>query len=161
MSSITKGLDSKEILISYIATLTNSECKDLYYLITERRRDHDWIKFGERVKITTEQYNKLMWLWGKDKLDCCIKILDEWLVSKEITKQISCYKSLIGWVETKYYTTHSMDDKSIKFSNKIDTKWKAKEYIKRIPKELRAHDSEVRYLVEKYGVDILKGCEDV
>ena len=39
--------------------------------------------------------------------------------------------------------------------SKIDTAWKAKRYIQRIPKDLIAYDSEVKYLVNRYGKDIL------
>lgn len=148
-------VDNKDILIGLIGTLSDKECKEIYYLITSIKDDFD-ITIGN-VKLTEGQYNKLVWLWGKDKTDKCIQILDSWLERKgnSITKTMSCYKQLISWVEDKYYQLYPTSDKSLKFNSNIDTKWKAKRYIKRIPKELRAYDSEVKFLVNKFGIDIL------
>lgn len=147
--------DNKDILISYIATLPDSECKEIYYLLTGMRDKCD-VVFG-LVKLTEGQYNKLIWLWGKDKTTKCIDLLNDWLNKKgsDITKNISHYKQLISWVENKYYQLYPANDKSLKFNSSIDTMWKAKKYVQRIPKELRAYDSEVRFLVEKYGEKIL------
>jgi len=146
---------NKDILIGYITTLSDKECKDIYYLLIEKNTIRkDYIEF-DRVRLTKSQYNKLMWFWGKDKLDCCIDILNKWLIKKNITKPISHYRSLLGWVETAYYSTHKVDDKLIKFSSNIDTIWKAKAYVKRIPPELRAYDSEIKFLVNKFGSKIL------
>ena len=96
-------------------------------------------------------------MWGKDKTDKCIKLLDEWLQAKgeKITKTLSHYKQIISWVERKYYRLYPANDKSLRFDSKIDSAWKAKKYIQRIPKELRVYDSEVKFLVEKYGIDII------
>lgn len=147
--------DNKEILIGLIGTLSDKECKEIYYLITSIKDEYDYT--FNNVKLTEGQYNKLVWLWGKDKTDKCIQILDSWLESKgkNITKKISCYKQLISWVENKYYQLYPASDKSLKFNSEIDTMWKAKRYIKRIPKELRAYDSEVKFLVNKFGIDVL------
>jgi hypothetical protein len=109
------------------------------------------------VQLTKGQYNKLIWLWGKDKTDKCIKILNDWLKEKgdKITKKISHYRQIIGWVERKYYQLYPTNDKSLRFDSKIDTLWKAKKYVERIPKELRAYDSEIKYLVERFGIDVI------
>lgn len=146
---------NKDILIGYIGTLTDSECKDIYYLITGYKDCLD-IKF-DLVELTNGQYNKLIWLWGKEKTQRCIELLNEWLRDKgdKITKKISHYRQLIGWVERKYYQKYPADDKSLRFNSNIDTTWKAKRYVDRIPKELRAYDSEIKFLVEKFGSDIL------
>lgn len=148
-------VSNKDILIGYIGTLSDKECKDIYYLITGYKDNLD-LEFGN-VKLTDGQYNKLVWLWGKDKTDACIQILNEWLLNKgeKITKKISHYRQLIGWVESKYYQTHPASDKSLRFNSKIDTAWKAKRYIQRIPPELRAYDSEVKFLVQRFGDKIL------
>ena len=145
--------DNKDILIGLIGTLTDQECKDIYYLITGYKDNLD-IQF-DLVKLSYGQYNKLIWLWGKDKTDKCIEILNDWLKKKDITNNISCYKQLITWVERKYYQLYPANDKSLRFDSKIDTAWKAKRYIQRIPSELRAYDSEVKFLVNKFGKDIL------
>jgi hypothetical protein len=109
------------------------------------------------VKLTNGQYNKLVWLWGEDKTIKCINLLNDWLKEKgdKISKHISHYKQLIGWIENKYYQVYPADDKTLRFDSKIDTAWKAKRYIQRIPKDLIAYDSEVKYLVNRYGKDIL------
>lgn len=148
--------DNKEILLGYIATLPDQDCKEIYYLLQDiKAPKRETVEFG-KVKLTQAQYSKLIWLWGKEKTDICIKILDEWMVRKNVTKPISCYRSLVGWVENAYYRTHPADDKSLKFNSKIDTAWKARSYIKRLPPELRAYDSEVKFLVEKFGTKILE-----
>lgn len=148
-------IDHKEILMGLVGTLTDKECMDIYYMITGFKDGYS-ISRG-LVKLTQGQYDKLVWLWGKDKTDKCIEILDEWLKEKgdKITRKISHYRQLISWVENKYYLLYPANDKSLKFNSKIDTANKARQYVKRIPKELRAYDSEVRFLVNRYGKDIL------
>ena len=147
--------DNKDILLGLVGTLTDEECKEVYYLITSYKDKTD-LEF-DLVRLTDGQYNKLVWLWGKDKTDKCIEMLNEWLKAKgdKITKKISHYKQLISWVESKYYQLYPASDKSIRFDSKIDTAWKARRYVKRIPTELRAYDSEIKFLVEKYGTKIL------
>lgn len=148
--------DNKDILIGYIGTLSDKECKDIYYLLQGNNIPEYELVIFDKVSLTQGQYNKLIWLWGKEKVTECIKILNDWIIKKNIDKPISCYKNLIGWVESAYYRTHPPDDKSLKFDSKIDTEWKAKRYVQRIPAELRAYDSEIKYLVERYGTKILK-----
>jgi hypothetical protein len=149
-------ISNKDILIGYIGTLPDKECKEIYYLLQGKNTpEYEWVVF-DKVKLTQQQYSKLIWLWGKDKLEECIKILNKWMVKKNIDKPLSCYKNLMGWVENAYYRTHPATDKSIRFNSDIDTAWKAKRYVQRIPVELRAYDTEIKYLVEKYGTDILK-----
>lgn len=147
---------NKDMLLGLVGTLTDKECGEIYFLITGVKQGLDVIK--GKVTLTQGQYDKLIWLWGKDKTDKCIEILNEWLESKgdKITKKISHYRQLIGWVETKYHQLYPVKyDKSLRFDSKIDTAWKAKKYIKGIPPELRAYDTEVKYLVDRYGKDIL------
>lgn len=146
---------NKEILLGYIATLPDKDCKDIYYLLQGKDTPEYELVIFDKVKLTQGQYNKLIWLWGKDKVEVCIKILNDWIVKKNINKPISCYKNLLGWVENAYYRTHPADDKSLKFNSNIDTEWKARKYVQRIPKELRAYDSEVKFLVERFGDKIL------
>ena len=147
--------DNKDILIGLVGTLTDDECRELYYFITGQKEGYS-IEIGN-VRLTQNQYNKLIWMWGKDKTDKCIKLLDDWLISKgdKIKKFISHYKQLITWVDNKYYQLYPANDKSLKYSSDIDTAWKAKKYVQRIPKELRAYDSEVKFLIEKFGKEIL------
>ena len=149
--------DNKDILIGYIGTLSDKDCKEIYYLLQDikGKPKHEVLEF-DKVKLTQGQYSKLIWFWGKEKTDACIEILNEWLNRKQIDKPISCYRNMMGWVENAYYRTHPPDDKSLKFDSKIDTAWKAKRYVQRLTPELRAYDSEVKFLVEKYGTKILE-----
>ena len=146
---------NKDILLGLVGTLTDEQCKEVYYVITGIKDRLD-LSF-DLVKLSSKQYSKLVWMWGKDKTDKCISLLNDWLKAKgeKIAKPLSHYKQIISWVERKYYRLYPADDKSLRFDSKIDTEWKAKKYIQRIPKELRAYDSEVKFLVEKYGIDIL------
>lgn len=146
---------NKDILLGYIATLPDKDCKEIYYLLQSKDVPEYELVIFNNVKLTQGQYNKLVWLWGKDKTLACIDILNDWIVKKNIDKPISYYKSLLGWVENAYYRTHPADDKSLKFDSTIDTEWKARRYVQRIPKELRAYDSEVKYLVERFGTKIV------
>lgn len=150
-------IDNKDILLGYIGTLSDSECKEIYYYLTGLKDKDSYSYKNGRVELTDGQYNKLVWLWGKDKTDKCIALLNEWLEAKgdKITKKISHYRQLTSWVESKYYQLYPATDKSLRFDSKIDTMWKAKKYVSKIPKELRAYDSEVKFLLNKYGKDIL------
>lgn len=148
--------DNKEILIGYIGTLPDARCKEIYYLLHDDKTPEYELVIFDKVKLTQGQYSKLIWLWGKEKVEACIQILNDWIKKKNIDKPISCYKNLLGWVENAYYRTHPADDKSLKFDSKIDTEWKARRYVQRIPPELRAYDSEIKYLVERFGPSILK-----
>lgn len=141
--------------MGYIGTLPDYKCKEIYYMLQGKETpEYDLVVF-DKVKLTQGQYSKLIWLWGKDKTEECIKILNEWINKKGFDKQISCYKNLIGWVENAYYRKHPASDKSLQFNSSIDTAWKARRYIQRIPQELRAYDSEVKYLIERFGTKIL------
>lgn len=147
--------DNKDILIGLVGTLTDEECKELYYYITGKQEGYD-IEVG-RVHLTNKQYNKLIWMWGEDKTSKCIKLLDEWLESKgdKISPFLSHYKQLITWIDNKYYQLYPASDKSLRYDSKIDTAWKAKRYIASIPPELRRYDCEVKFLLEKFGKEVL------
>lgn len=145
---------NKDILLGLVGTLTDNECRDIIYFITDKEYDTANIIQFDLVHITKNQYSKLIWLWGKEKTHECIEILNEWLNKKKINKKISHYKQLVGWVERKYYQLNGVGDKSIQHTGSVDTKWKAIQYIKKIPKELRCWDSQVRFLVDKFNIDI-------
>lgn len=149
-------MTNKDILISMVSKLTDDEARDIIYFISDKEYVEDNIIEFDTVRITKNQYSKLIWLWGYDKTNKCIDILNDWLKSKTITRKISHYRQLVGWVERKYYQLNGVNDKSIINYGSIDSQWKAIKYIKMIPKELRAFDSQVRYLIEKYNIDINK-----
>lgn len=148
--------DNKDILIGYIATLSDKECKDIYYALNDIKiPKRELIEF-DLVKISQGQYSKLIWMWGKDKTDECISILNEWLGRTVLRNPfVSHYRMLLGWVDNCYRLTHKATDKTLRYNSEIDTAWKAKKYIKSIPEDLRAYDSEVKYLVERFGKNVL------
>ena len=148
--------NNKDILIDYILTLTDEECRDGWFILQNMKLPKaNQLEF-DLVKLSQQEYDKLIWLWGKVKTDRCIEILNEWLKTKNISRPLHHFKQLTGWVETKYYRLYPMDDKSMRYSQgRIDTLWKAKKFVKRIPKELWNYDREVRFLVEKFGHDVL------
>ena len=147
---------NKDILQGYIQTLSDEDCKEIYYYITGYKESSGKYLEFDRVKLTQGQYDKLIFLWGKDKTDCCIDILNNWLIKKgdKVKPYLSHYKSIMGWVESVYYRSHPIE-KVERFNSSIDTTWKARKYINSIPKELRSDDSEVKFLVERFGIDIL------
>ena len=137
-------------------TLSDEDCKELYYFITGYKEGNGKYLEFDKVRITQGQYDKLIFIWGKDKTESCIKILNDWLIKKgdKVKPYLSHYKCLIGWVEGVYYRSHPIE-KTNKFGGNIDTTWKARKYVRSIPEELRANDSEVKFLVERFGQDIL------
>lgn len=146
---------NKDILLDYVATLPDEKCREVYYLIQDLQEPSvDWVEL-DRVKLTRNQYTKLAWMWGEDKTKKCVEILNDWLKEKNITKNISCYHNLLGWVEVKYNSLYHISDKDIRFDSEFKSIGRAREYIKHIPKELRAYDREVRFLVEKFGKGVL------
>jgi len=149
---------NKDILLGYISTLNDNECRDIYYKLVDKEFvDANLLKF-DKVTLSNVQYNKLIWGWGKDKTDKCIGILNDWLSKRnENLKHFSCYKHLTGWVENKYYQLYplSPDDKSLLISNNPTSKEKAIAYIKCIPKELWKYDSDVKFLVSKFEINLL------
>lgn len=149
---------NKDMLIGLIASLDDKECGEILTIISHGEYKKDCFLHFDNVKLTDKQYNKLIYLWGENKTKSCISLLSEWLTNKgdRITKNISHYRQLIGWVERKYYQLNPVDDKLINNYIEIDTIAKAKMYIRKIPKELRAWDSEVRYLVNRYNIDLNK-----
>ena len=68
---------NKDILLGYIATLPDRECKDIYYQLLGRDTPEYELVIFDKVKLTQGQYSKLIWLWGKEKIAACIQILNE------------------------------------------------------------------------------------
>lgn len=147
---------NKEILLGLVGTMTDDECRDVLYFITDKEYVEDNIVVFDLVRITKEQYNKLIWMWGVDKTNKCIGILNEWLKKKNITKKISHYRQLVGWVERKYHQDNNISDDLLVDYGGIKYKWQAKKYIKSIPKELRMLDSQVKYLINKFDINIME-----
>lgn len=149
---------NKDILIDLIYTLSNDECRDIYNFIKWEEYLDNNIHI-DNVVLTKLQYNKLIYIWGKDKTLKCCKILSDWLASKgnKITHRISHYKQLVGWVERKYIQLFPLDKSYNKINyGSINTISKAIKYIKDLPKDIRLYDPDVRFLIEKYNIDLDK-----
>lgn len=146
---------NKDILIDYILTLTDEECRHAWFILQNKKIPKEYQLEFDLVKLTQQEYDRLVWMWGKVKADRCVEILNKWLKDKEISRPLHHFKQITGWVETKYHQLYPMDRKSSKFKQRIDTPWKAKKFIHSIPKELWDYDREVRFYVEKFGKSIL------
>ena len=145
---------NKDILLGLVGSMSDNECRDVLYFITDREYEQSSLVDFDLVHITKNQYNKLVWMWGEEKTKACIEILNKWLSTKNITKKISHYRQLVGWVERKYHQDHGVSEQSLVGYGDIKYKWQAKKYIQGIPKELRWLDSQVKYLVNKFDIDI-------
>lgn len=146
--------NNKDILIGLIQTLDDKKCKDLFYDILETNMPKKEFKSYGNVRLTDEQYTKLLELWGEDKLNSCIDILSKYKEGREEPRHVSDYRRLTTWVEDRY--NENAKPKHCTGIDLIDTAEKARKYIRRIPKELYPYDIDVRFLVERYGTDILK-----
>ena len=75
---------NKDILIDYILTLSDKECRDGWFILQNQKiPNEDKLEF-DLVKLTQQEYDKLIWMWGKVKTDRCVEILNEWLKDKDI-----------------------------------------------------------------------------
>lgn len=147
---------NKEILMEYVATLSDEQSRKAWYILQDLEVPMCEWYVNDKVRLSTVQYNKLISMWGEEKTKSCIDILNEWIIKKNITKNISCYENIIGWVETEYIKRNKLKKPKKKISTtEVDTLHKAQLYIKSIPEELRAWDTEVRFLVQKYGSKVL------
>lgn len=73
---------NKDILLDYVATLPDEKCREVYYLIQDLQEPSvDWVEL-DRVKLTRNQYTKLVWMWGEDKTKKCVEMLNDWLKEK-------------------------------------------------------------------------------
>lgn len=147
---------NKEILLEYVATLSDEQARKAWYILQDLEVPMcEWYEW-DKVRLSTVQYNKLINMWGEEKTKACIDILNEWIKKKNITRMISCYENIIGWVENEYLKSNKLKKSKRRVTTtNVDTLHRAKLYVKSIPEELRAWDTEVRYLLEKYGSKVL------
>lgn len=146
---------NKDILIGLIQTLNDKKCKDIYFAIQDMDKPPRDLKEFGKVRLTIEQYSRLLELWGEDKLNKCIEILDKWLNKITPRKFISHFRMLIGWVDDEYRKQSGSKDNTMSF-DKIDTTWKARKYVRSIPQELIPYSADVKFLVDRFGTEILQ-----
>ncbi len=150
-----KKSNNKETLLGYIACLSEEKCGEIYSWLMGKTPDKK-LEF-DKVKLSQEEYSKLVWMWGEDKTQKCIDILNEWLGKrKKLAPHISYYRNIIGWVERKYYQLYPANDKSIQNYIEIKERWQALKYIRSVPKELRADDCEIQMLIDRFKINPLE-----
>ena len=153
---------NKDILIDLISTLTDDECRDIYNFIQWEEYKDNNIHI-DNIILTKQQYNKLIYIWGENKTRKCCSLLSDWLKKKgdKISRKISHYRQLIGWVERKYIQLYPVDKKYNKTNyGSINTIGQAIKYMRELPKDIRLNDPDVRFLVEKYNIDLDKYMKD-
>lgn len=160
------SMNSKDILIAYINTLSDKDCKNIYLLLKEIEGNKGKYELynskGEKdsaglVKLTPKQYHVLYEKWGPEKIAFCFETLTNYLKSNKKVKA-SHYTLLNGWVETLYLSKNKKHRRKvlpIRFED-VKTKAQARLYVANVPETMRSDDVYVGYLVNKWGVDILE-----
>lgn len=161
-------MDSKEILLAYINTLNDKECKSIYLMLKEfevNKGKYEMytpdgvISEDGFIKLTPKQFHNLKYNWGEEKLLACLGILGKYLEGGKKVRA-SHYNLLKGYAETQYNLNKRKKPKGInkqidiKF-DEIQSKAQARLYISKIPEYLRSEDVYVGYLVNRWGEDIL------
>jgi hypothetical protein len=161
-------MDSKEILLAYINTLNDKECKSIYLMLKELEGNkgkyemytpEGIISDDGFIKLTPKQFHNLKYSWGEEKLVECLKILAKLLEGGKKVRA-SHYNLLKGYAETQYNLSHKKKGKpvsqtiDIKF-DEVQSKAQARLYVSKIPEYLRSEDVYVMYLVNRWGEDIL------
>lgn len=173
----SNGLTSKEILLAYINTLSETRCKQAYVILQEEfnHRRIKYLKFNKdgiedkqgTVRLRKQDYTKIVTEYGQEyflkaceKMANYIKYLED---NQESNPKYSRtlrdlrtrnhYKDIVqGWIrrdlERDYPRLLKQKD-TIDFFE-IDSVDKAKIYINNIPEELRYNNYEIEYLVNKY-----------
>ena len=165
-------LTNKEILISYINTLDDKDCKRIYLWAKDEvnmlTKDYLWFdlqgnqvqeNWGNIVKLTPIQYYKLIYMWGEDKSKDCISLLASWISKKNEEIKVSHYQLLNGWVERYYHKFTKEQSKELdSFVNfaSIKTIEGATHYISNTPPLVRDTCVYCSYLVNKFGTKILE-----
>lgn len=171
-------LTDREILESYITTLSDSKIKEAYQLLRERfdiKRPRI-VKLninGEasnlgRVRLRKGELEKLLKNTSPYKFKWLVSTLHSYLDDlsekaqydanlkrrlRQYERTSHYYKLTKGWVAQKYMLEAQANEPSKKNGldfYAIDTKQQAEEYIKSLPPWLRIDNPEIEYLVAKY-----------
>ena len=167
-------MTSKEILLSYINTLSNDDCAEIYLILQDKVRPDDNVEWKlytrdlnvatredeECVKLTKQQFRRLFNMWGVDKLKSCINIYLNYGSKSRMLEGWNDYRQLTGWVVRTYNRLNRYGalecggyvEEALPFPD-ITTKKEAKEYIQRISMEDRDDNPYVFYLKNKYKIE--------
>lgn len=164
---------SKDILLAYINTLDDKECKKIYLMLRELEGAKDKYEFYDHeakrsdtglIKLTPKQYCALYNKWGDEKTRYCFGILTKYLLKTNNKNKASHFSMLNGWVETQFirkFTHRGRPANVIPVSfNEIQSKAQARVYVAQVPANARSSDLYVTYLVNRWGADILPGFQE-
>lgn len=178
MNSFTIG--NKELLLGYVNSLTEAECRKMYLVIQGEVEDNSkWVMFdcyGNRVNsnpsvmLKQTQLEYLLDIWGEKKTRDIIALQGKLNDNRKARDEVdirSDYFKIMNYTEAYYYKLHRLDanyydrvavgdeDNVISFTATISLK-EAKEFIKRIPSELRDTDGYCQWLFNMWGDSLYK-----
>ena len=160
-------MNSKDILLAYINTLTDKECKKIYLMLKELEVAKGKYEYYNSdgvvskdgiIKLTPKQFHNIFYRWGEDKVKACFKMLEDYLQSGKKVKA-SHYTLLNGWIETQYLAKQRKVGRprttlTVRFED-VKSKAQARLYVASVPEHNRSDDVYVNYLVNRYGEEIL------
>ena len=175
---MVKGLTDREVLTSYIITLSDNKCKEAYQIL----REHFDIKRPRMVKLNAEgvadpngrvrlrqgELKKLRDKCGEYKFLWLVNTLHNYITDlearaacdsnlrrrlKEYQRISHYYKMTKGWVAQKYVIEGApgapKEPKGLDFYS-ISSLEDARKYVASLPRYLRIDNPEIEYLVSKY-----------
>lgn len=165
---------SKEILLAYINTLSDDDCAEIYFILMDKIKPNDELEWRlytkelnvatdedeECVKLTRQQFRRLLNMWGADKFKSCIKIYLDTGSKNRMLEGWNDYRQLTGWVEREYNRQNrygkinckGYSENTLPFPD-ITTKKEAMEYIKKMSMEDREDNPYVFYLRNRYKIE--------
>lgn len=167
-------LTSKEMLIAYINTLSEQDCANIYFILTDKQREEDYVWLNDSgdivddddssnsrlIKLTPSQMGRLIHRFGVDKFKSCVKILIANNIKNNFLPEYSSYRAMVGWVEKEYNRLNRWGElnclgytESVPPFSLVDTKEQAINWIKLVPTKYRYTDPYVFYLRNKFNIE--------
>lgn len=168
-------LTSKEMLIAHINTLSEQDCANIYFILTDKQREEDYVWLDDSgsivdtdctidnprlIKLTPSQMGRLIHRFGVDKFKACVKILIANNIKNNFLPEYSSYRAMVGWVEKEYNRLNRWGElnclgytESVPPFSLVDTKEQAINWIKLVPTKYRYTDPYVFYLRNKFNIE--------
>lgn len=167
-------LTSKEMLLAHINTLSEQDCANIYFILTDKQREEDYVWLNDSgdivddddsnnsglIKLTPTQMGRLIHRFGVDKFKACVKILIANNIKNNFLPEYSSYRAMVGWVEKEYNRLNRWGElnclgytESVPPFSLVDTKEQAINWIKLVPTKYRYTDPYVFYLRNKFNVE--------
>ena len=167
-------LTSKEMLIAHINTLSEQDCANIYFILTDKQRGEDYVWLNDSgdivddgdssssglIKLTPTQMGRLISKFGVDKFKACVKILIANNIKNNFLPEYSSYRAMVGWVEKEYNRLNRWGElncsgytESVPPFSLVDTKEQAINWIKLVPTKYRYTDPYVFYLRNKFNIE--------